>query len=385
VYNGFEEDGGVTVTVAREGETELTSLQTAVALIKLGNANGDDKLTIPEAKTLLASMVEVCDTDGNGMISAPELAALFADPVGTAAAAGRARAAKQKQEAAEGQRYHNHAADLPGPLRDFKIICDHPAVQALTTGAADARREGLENAVAADPTSTEKVAALATYLLELNGATQTAIETYLKEDGLFKRAYEALDAGNSSFMDVYTAVWQVVQLSEPKLLLAYQTRVTAVMAKLPKTKQQQTSNTVAEVFRDGASVQLKFAKVMREKLYGRLKKKWSKEVEGIIINICPTLKKTTRLQEKTSFAGTAAGISDVVRGMLTVKSLAGVLAVLEVLLELEAENVIKLVRLKDRFCSEPSGGGWRDLMANMTLVGDPTKHICELQVVHEKM
>ena len=55
------------------------------------------------------------------------------------------------------------------------------------------------------------------------------------------------------------------------------------------------------------------------------------------------------------------------------------------LLELEAEGVINIVRLKDRFCTVPSSGGWRDLMVNVTLVGDELAHICELQVVHENM
>ena len=77
--------------------------------------------------------------------------------------------------------------------------------------------------------------------------------------------------------------------------------------------------------------------------------------------------------------------SDVVRAMIEVKTMEGVDAVLEMLLELEAEGVINIVRLKDRFCTVPSGGGWRDLMVNMTIVGDATNHICELQVVHANM
>ena len=158
-----------------------------------------------------------------------------------------------------------HTAELPPALRDFKILTDHPAVAAHITGEGDVRRRRLENAVVHNPFNDAAVAELATYVHELQAATQTAIDESLAEPGLFKRAFEAMVAGNNTFIEVYQS------------------------------------------------------------------------------------------------------------------------AVLEMLLELEAEGVINIVRLKDRFCTVPSGGGWRDLMVNMTIVGDATNHICELQVVHTNM
>ena len=176
----------------------------------------------------------------------------------------------------------DHSAALPAALRDFKIIADHPAVQALTAGDADARRERLEHALADDPTSKAKMKELTAYLLELDGATQAAIDAYMKEDGLFKRAYEALEAGNSSFLAVYQAVWNVVEVAEPESLAKYKKFVTAEIAKRPKQKQQQKSSTVAELFRDGASVKERFAQLIRDKVELRLKgkKKWRKATAG---------------------------------------------------------------------------------------------------------
>lgn len=256
---------------------------------------------------------------------------------------------------------------------------------ALTAGDGDARRARLEQAVEAAPADAAAVDELSEYIAELDAATKQAIEEYLKAPGLFKRAFDALEAGNSTFLDVYTAVWNLVEVAEPQSLADYKTRVTAAVAKLPTEKQQQTTGSVAELFRDGAVVKPLFDAVVRDTLYARLKRKRKRQVRGAKLQLCPTLKKTTRLAEKAAFALTAAGISDVVRGMLVVKSMAGVDAVLEVLLELEAEGLITIVRLKDRFCALPSGGGWRDLMANFTVAGDATNHICELQVVHEQM
>ena len=54
------------------------------------------------------------------------------------------------------------------------------------------------------------------------------------------------------------------------------------------------------------------------------------------------------------------------------------------LLALHEAGALRVVRIKDRF-AQPSAGGWRDLMVNFVLVGDATRHVCEVQVVHEMM
>ena len=45
---------------------------------------------------------------------------------------------------------------------------------------------------------------------------------------------------------------------------------------------------------------------------------------------------------------------------------------------------IEVLRVKDRF-GNPTSGGWRDVMINFKLKGDPTHHICEVQLVLEKL
>ena len=43
------------------------------------------------------------------------------------------------------------------------------------------------------------------------------------------------------------------------------------------------------------------------------------------------------------------------------------------------------MRIKNRF-RQPSAGGWRDLMVNFVIVGDETRHVCQVQqVVHQMM
>lgn len=281
-----------------------------------------------------------------------------------------------------------HTDQLPSALRNFKIISDYPAVAELVTGAGDERRRRLEDAVIKYPSNAEAVSKLANYVAELQAATQKSIDASLSEPGLFRHAFEAMTAGNDTFKGVYESVWNLVNIIEPEEIESYTRQVTAAVARLPNEKQQQTVSTIHELFRDAAITKPNFDAIVSNRLFKRLQTKRKAAATGAHIFLCATpgkvLKKTTRLCEKFACAHTAAGISDVVRGMIAVKSMDGVNAVLEMLLELEKENVIKIVRLKDRFTA-PSSGGWRDLMVNLTIVGDATNHICELQVVHDNM
>ena len=47
-------------------------------------------------------------------------------------------------------------------------------------------------------------------------------------------------------------------------------------------------------------------------------------------------------------------------------------------------DMIEVLRLKDRF-GNPTAGGWRDVMINFVIKGDRNKHVCEVQLVHEKL
>lgn len=76
-----------------------------------------------------------------------------------------------------------------------------------------------------------------------------------------------------------------------------------------------------------------------------------------------------------------SGICDIVRAMVTTNSMGGVTKIAMALLEMDE---VQIVRVKDRFVSNPSAGGWRDLMVNFYLMKDPNRHICEVQVSEEQ-
>lgn len=78
---------------------------------------------------------------------------------------------------------------------------------------------------------------------------------------------------------------------------------------------------------------------------------------------------------------------DIVRGSIVCESMSDLLAVLRLLLTMENEGRIKVVRIKNRF-KTPTAAGWADAMVNFVCFGGgdaAAGHVCELQLVHATM
>jgi hypothetical protein len=261
-------------------------------------------------------------------------------------------------------------AKLPAALRNFFPIEEVPAVAAYAEGDGGGRRVALEKAVLADPTSTAAKVALREHLAGLKAATQKAVGARLGQENLFRSCFEAITAGADAFRDVYSAVWKVVELSEPVKIGLYEQQVTALRTSLAsaaavaggggtaagKRKQRLPSpGGVAELYQAAAVIKPKHDAVVSD-LAGRL----GMERGGggdLAFHLPDSLKKTTRIIEKTSLVCSVDAISDVVRSMLVVPTMAGVITVLDMFQQLEQEGVLKIVRIKDRFVEEPSSGG----------------------------
>ena len=68
--------------------------------------------------------------------------------------------------------------------------------------------------------------------------------------------------------------------------------------------------------------------------------------------------------------GSAACVKDIVRAMSVVDSMAEIAEALKILLYLQKQDKIRIVRVKERFLEAPSGGGWR---GNTCLVNECKK------------
>ena len=78
---------------------------------------------------------------------------------------------------------------------------------------------------------------------------------------------------------------------------------------------------------------------------------------------------------------------DIVRGSIVCESMGDLLVVLELLLALQKEGKIIIVRVKDRF-GRPTAAGWADAMINFVCRSGgaaAAAHVCELQLTHATM
>lgn len=108
---------------------------------------------------------------------------------------------------------------------------------------------------------------------------------------------------------------------------------------------------------------------------------------GLPIKPMGELKDLFRFFEKFALDGDfedPRGIQDIVRYMIACQDFSQHSQVVNNLVKMSRKKIIRLCRLKDRY-SNPTPGGWADLMVNFCFIADPDEHICELQIVHANL
>jgi serine/threonine protein kinase len=94
-----------------------------------------------------------------------------------------------------------------------------------------------------------------------------------------------------------------------------------------------------------------------------------------------TLEKAAVRHSTDKNLGRADNVYDIVRCMIEYKTMEDMAAGVRALQECEDVNVL---RVKDRF-SDPTPGGWMDVMASVEINGDRNKYVCEVQFVHKSL
>jgi len=282
-----------------------------------------------------------------------------------------------------------HAAKLPEALNTFKTLAKTEAIE-----AACARLHELELNVARDPDSKEAVDALGAQLVVVDQVMATEIKK--RTEGvsdeaageLVKACQTAIEVGNKDFQSVYGSVYNVIKSGDADGMAKYEAAVGDLDAAIEKpaaAEQRDEAGVAAVLFADAARVKSSFDVVVRE-----LATATGAGLELAVLGAKKTgLKKTSRVVEKSALRpgegrGRSKWVCDVVRAMLVATSMSAVGSIVRGLLALHEAGALRVVRIKDRF-ARPSAGGWRDLMVNFVIVGDPTRHVCEVQVVHEMM
>ncbi len=214
------------------------------------------------------------------------------------------------------------------------------------------------------------------------------IQKRLREPGLTKLVAKLCQEGNDSFRKAYDSVWDETIANSEQTAIEKYVQLMDKMKKVvrkPSIYKQPTSSLV-ELYVQAAVTKRKFDDLVLE-----IKKEFEALTSKTLsIDVCPTLKKSSRMVEKAQLkaekAGDMSGVKDIVRAMITAKTMEDVNVVIQILFRLHGLRALEIVRCKDRFLKAPSGGGWRDIMVNVCVINmDDIKHICEIQVVHHLM
>ena len=214
---------------------------------------------------------------------------------------------------------------------------------------------------------------------------------------LVKECAAAIIAGNRDFQKIYHAVYEVICGGETDGVEAAKAAITALGKAVrgdPNLLQQRDEAAeTATLLADAAGARPAFAELVRcvSKATGaRLEMALLGEMDGHGRE-GTGLKATKRVVEKAALrpgegCGRTERVCDVVRAMLVAKDMRTIGAIAEALRALHVAGLIEVRRIKDRF-TQPSGGGWRDLMVNLVVLGGDgeVQHVCEVQIAHKMM
>ena len=248
-------------------------------------------------------------------------------------------------------------------------------------------------------------------MTELVAAYAAEVESRLMPDNVEATLSDCIDVirlGNEGFRKIYDSVWEMVDKSESDGVASYvnarcelEMLVMAVSEQHHrldgKIAQRLEAASVVVLVADCNAAKPGFDAALQE-LGARCK---AAGVEMAPVQIPPLSKDVARVVEKIILvpilalpsqrktpapaAMTARKVTDMVRGMLSANSMHDVAAVLRQLAQMVRDNLIVVVRIKCRFVTKPSDGGWRDVLVNFYVASDPLKHIGELQVSHSQM
>jgi hypothetical protein len=283
---------------------------------------------------------------------------------------------------------HRHTAMSLGPVLDgFVTLKDDERVRELDTKMLrDAEDQIRQNApttalVGEGVAGVAGAAELREHIARLRAAYRDVIQERATAPGRTRDWLRIIRAGNDSFRNVYASVWkETIAANEAVGIKAYTASVAALRQVFPLQAPQQSTADIVSLYVEAAKCKPCFEVTM-----GDMASKFEQHTgTSLDLVTCPTLKQTPRIVEKAMLrADSTAGVKDIVRAMAVVTSMQDVAAVLAVLLEMHHERAIAVLRIKERFIESPSGGGWRDVMVNITC-GD-FGHICELQVAHSNL
>ena len=291
------------------------------------------------------------------------------------------RAAAHARARSEG--LGNSTAGMHPKLAAFTTLAETATVKSLVKGEIADRFKAIAAELQQDPSSLVLFAQHEACVQELAKAMSAEITARAADRAMLLSFFEVSAIGDNGFRSVYDSVWKLLADAEEVGIIAYSAARDSLQELIPgncSVVQRAEAALPTQLYLDAFAVKTKFDQIARD-LEETLAAK------GLVeLSVPKDLKGMIRIVEKTCLrktqAGNASNVTDVVRAMIVMAGMNGVAAAIEALVELVKAGSIVVVRVKDRFLTLPSTGGWRDFMVNYYIVGDPNKHLCELQLVH---
>ena len=133
-------------------------------------------------------------------------------------------------------------------------------------------------------------------------------------EGRTAKWLKIIKIGNDDFREVYDAVWRrTILTAEKKGIGEYRQSVAKLQASMQHTKTKQSHKELLPLYREAARIKPFYDKTMHE-----LEKRFKATTGATLdLKICPTLKKLSRIVEKSllksKVEGDVSGVKDIVR------------------------------------------------------------------------
>ena len=267
-------------------------------------------------------------------------------------------------------------AKLPPELENFNILKEEKNVAAALQ---DKHFVQAQEAVQEKPKDSAALAALQAVVANAYKAYDTAIQARMKEVDLKLTCRKVVLAGNEDFLGVYDNMWQMTMKADKDGCDKYQTALVSLT--VPNNSTNQTTSDSATLYQHAAQIFTNYQTFVNG---------IQSIVKNIKVSLPSKLKKMSRIIEKTLLKrkddpGNANKVCDIDRGMVLCDDMSQIASVVDYLQTQQDSNIIVVTRVKDRFFTHSSAGGWRDCTINFYFKDDLNQHICELQLIHNQM
>jgi hypothetical protein len=178
----------------------------------------------------------------------------------------------------------------------------------------------------------------------------------------------------SAYRDVYTSVHELIRGTEREALERLDALVHNTMGLVERPAQN--THDLATLLENGFHAKANFFDPFFTGMANTDPK--LKFLNASLKGIWRIVEKMELRKEPTE---SCASICDVVRGAVCANSIAALASVYE---HMQTSDRIQIIRVKNRL-KEANDSGWADCLVNFVFVDDPARHICEVQLVHNKM